>query len=159
MKRTAVRALIVQLVLISSMSLVWAQQDTDSSQAPPAADNTKVNQRDRNQSAPTADQQKETPADRQLAQQIRRALVKDKSLSTNGHNVKIIAQNGMVTLKGPVDSDTEKADDRSQGCTNRRIRQGEQRNSGSVEIALWQRLQSIRPPSLQTNHRVNDRKL
>ncbi len=108
MKRTAVRALIVQLVLISSMSLVWAQQDTDSSQTPPAADNTKVNQRDRNQSAPTADQQKETPADRQLAQQIRRALVKDKSLSTNGHNVKIIAQNGMVTLKGPVDSDTEK---------------------------------------------------
>jgi hyperosmotically inducible protein len=34
--------------------------------------------------------------------------VKDKSLSTNAHNVKIIAQNGMVTLKGPVNSDSEK---------------------------------------------------
>jgi hyperosmotically inducible periplasmic protein len=31
-----------------------------------------------------------------------------KSLSTNAHNVKIIAQNGMVTLKGPVNSDSEK---------------------------------------------------
>jgi len=35
-------------------------------------------------------------------------LVKDKSLSTNAHNVKVIAQNGMVTLKGPVDSEQEK---------------------------------------------------
>ncbi len=34
--------------------------------------------------------------------------MKDKSLSTNAHNVKIIAQNGMVTLKGPVNSDSEK---------------------------------------------------
>ena len=72
------------------------------------ADNTKVNQRDRNKSEPTADQQKETPADRQLTQQIRKAIVKDKSLSTYGHNVKIITQNGMVTLKGPVKSEEEK---------------------------------------------------
>lgn len=32
----------------------------------------------------------------------------DKSLSTYAHNVKIIAQNGMVTLKGPVTSEEEK---------------------------------------------------
>ena len=32
----------------------------------------------------------------------------DKSLSTYGHNVKIIAQNGSVTLKGPVHSEEEK---------------------------------------------------
>jgi hyperosmotically inducible periplasmic protein len=90
------------------VSLVWAQQDSDTGQSAPPADNTKVNQRDRNQSEPTADQQKENPNDRQLAAQIRRALVKDKSLSTSAHNVKIVAQNGMVTLKGPVNSDTEK---------------------------------------------------
>jgi osmotically-inducible protein OsmY len=35
-------------------------------------------------------------------------LVKDKSLSTYGHNVKVITQNGQVTLKGPVRSDDEK---------------------------------------------------
>jgi len=34
--------------------------------------------------------------------------MKDKSLSTYAHNVKIIAQNGLVTLKGPVTSDDEK---------------------------------------------------
>jgi hyperosmotically inducible periplasmic protein len=35
--------------------------------------------------------------------------VEDKSLSTYAHNVKIISQNGMVTLKGPVRSEEEKA--------------------------------------------------
>ena len=38
----------------------------------------------------------------------RRSLVEDKNLSTYAHNVKIIAQNGMVTLKGPVRSNEEK---------------------------------------------------
>ena len=108
MKRNMIRVLLTQAVLLGCLSLVWAEQSTDTSQSPSPADNTKVNQRDRNQSDPTADQQKENPNDRQLAQQIRRALVKDKSLSTNAHNVKIIAQNGVVTLKGPVNSDSEK---------------------------------------------------
>ena len=72
------------------------------------ADNTKTNQRDRNANEPTADQQKENRSDRDLTQQIRRAIVKDKSLSTYAHNVKIIAQNGVVILKGPVRSDDEK---------------------------------------------------
>jgi osmotically-inducible protein OsmY len=34
--------------------------------------------------------------------------MKDKSLSTYAHNVKIIARDGMVTLKGPVRSEEEK---------------------------------------------------
>jgi len=70
-------------------------------------DNTEVNKRDRNPGEVTADQQKETPADRDLAAKIRREITKDKSLSTYGHNVKIIVQNGVVTLKGPVRSDAE----------------------------------------------------
>lgn len=32
----------------------------------------------------------------------------DQSLSTYAHNVKVIARNGKVTLKGPVDSVEEK---------------------------------------------------
>lgn len=74
----------------------------------PKADNTSVNQRDRNKAEPTADQQKENTSDRETARKIRQSIVKDKSLSTNAHNVKIIAQGGMVTLKGPVKSDEEK---------------------------------------------------
>ena len=72
------------------------------------ADNTKVNDRDRAKGAVTADQQKENVTDRDLTQKIRRALMQDKSLSTYAHNVKIVAQSGQVTLKGPVRSDAEK---------------------------------------------------
>ena len=35
-------------------------------------------------------------------------MIADKSLSTYAHNVKIISQNGRVTLKGPVRSEEEK---------------------------------------------------
>lgn len=71
-------------------------------------DNTKVNQRDRNAGAVTADQQKENAADRELTKQVRRSIMADKSLSRYAHNIKIISQNGTVTLKGPVKSDEEK---------------------------------------------------
>jgi osmotically-inducible protein OsmY len=73
-----------------------------------SADNTKVNARDRDKNSPTADQQKENRSDRDITQQIRQSIVSDKSLSTYAHNVKIITQNGEVTLKGPVRSDEEK---------------------------------------------------
>src|ERR1700704_3226705 len=73
-------------------------------------DNTKVNTRDRAEGAVTADQQKETPTDRDLTQKIRRSLVRDKTLSTYAHNVKIVSQGGHVTLKGPVRSAQEKQD-------------------------------------------------
>lgn len=71
-------------------------------------DNSKVNKRDRSRSEPTADQQKESRPDRETARQIRRSIVADKSLSTYAHNVKIIAEHGKVTLKGPVRSEEEK---------------------------------------------------
>jgi hyperosmotically inducible periplasmic protein len=77
-----------------------------SQQAPP--DNTKVNKRDRSGHEATADQQKENASDRDLSRQIRKALTDDKSLSTYARNVKVIVQNGQVTLKGPVRSDDEK---------------------------------------------------
>lgn len=75
---------------------------------PENPDNTKTNQRDRVKSEPTSDQAKNNLSDRELMRQIRRALVEDKSLSTYAHNVKVIAQHGKVTLKGPVRSDEEK---------------------------------------------------
>jgi hyperosmotically inducible protein len=70
-------------------------------------DNTRINQRDREPGAATADQQKENPADRDLTSKIRKAIVDDKNLSTYAHNVKVVSQNGTVTLKGPVRSDAE----------------------------------------------------
>ena len=71
-------------------------------------DNTKMNKGDASKSAVTADQQKMNASDRELSQKVRKAVVSDKALSTYAHNVKIIAQNGKVTLKGPVRSEDEK---------------------------------------------------
>jgi hyperosmotically inducible protein len=72
------------------------------------ADNTNVNKRDQAPDAVTADQQKENTSDREITQKIRRALVEDKTLSTYAHNVKVVAQDGQVTLKGPVRTADEK---------------------------------------------------
>jgi osmotically-inducible protein OsmY len=74
-----------------------------------AGDNTRMNQGDQSPSAMTADQQKNDRSDLELTRDVRRSLMQDKSLSTYAHNVKVIAQNGKVTLKGPVRSDDEKA--------------------------------------------------
>ncbi len=76
----------------------------DNQQTP--ADNTKQN---KDQTSPTADQQKMNPADRSITQQIRKAIHQDKSLSTYAHNIKIITQDGKVTLRGPVRSEEEKS--------------------------------------------------
>ena len=79
-----------------------ANQDTQ--QAP--ADNTKQN---KDQTPPTADQQKMNPADRAITQRIRKAIHDDNTLSTYAHNIKIITQDGKVTLRGPVRTQDEKA--------------------------------------------------
>ena len=107
MSKAIVRSLSFLLVLFSSLTFIWAQEP-ESKQNQPASDNTKINQRDRSKSEPTADQQKENRSDRELARQIRRAIVKDKSLSTYAKNIKIITQNGNVTLRGPVRSEQDK---------------------------------------------------
>ncbi len=92
--------------LLTLTSAYASAQDTSAQQ--PAPDNTKVNMGDKNKAEPTADQQKENQPDREIARKIRQSIVQDKSLSSYAHNVKIIAENGAVTLKGPVRSDEEK---------------------------------------------------
>jgi hyperosmotically inducible periplasmic protein len=72
------------------------------------ADNTGRNVRDRGD-RPTAGTQSNDQDDVALTRQVRRAIVDDGSLSTNAHNVKIITSDGVVTLRGPVDSAQEKA--------------------------------------------------
>lgn len=74
----------------------------------PAPDNTATNKRDRSKAEKTADQANQNSGDRDLMRKIRRSIMDDKSLSTYAHNVKIIAENGKVTLKGPVRSEDEK---------------------------------------------------
>jgi hypothetical protein len=71
----------------------------------PAPDNTKTN---KDQSPPTADDQKMNASDREITQKIRKSIHQDNSLSTYAHNIKIISQEGKVTLRGPVRSEDDK---------------------------------------------------
>lgn len=87
---------LVSGVFVAGLSVCLAQQQPD---------NTKMNQ----QTQPSADQAKNNKSDLKLQAQIRRQIVKDKSLSTDAHNVKVIASGGKVTLRGPVKSEQEKA--------------------------------------------------
>jgi osmotically-inducible protein OsmY len=99
--RTLVRAAVLGGLFSLMAGTAVAQQPTQ-------PDNTKVNKRDRADGAVTAGQQKETAADRDLAKKIRAAIVKDDTLSTYAHNVKVVAIDGKVTLKGPVRSAAER---------------------------------------------------
>lgn len=94
-----VRTLVLGTALATG-GMLYAADDT-----PVKADNTKNNKNE----VVTADKQKMNVGDRELSQKVRKAIMADKSLSTYAHNVKVIARDGMVTLKGPVRSEEEKS--------------------------------------------------
>jgi osmotically-inducible protein OsmY len=70
-------------------------------------DNTGVNVRDRDGTARTPIDQNENKTDVQITADIRKRVV-DTKLSVDAQNVKIITQDGKVTLRGPVKTDDEK---------------------------------------------------
>lgn len=72
------------------------------------ADNTARNVRDAEQRTATPLDQGGSEGDRTITQHIRKVVVGNDRLSTNAHNVKIITQDGVVTLRGPVETDQEK---------------------------------------------------
>ena len=75
---------------------------------PSSNDNTGLNARD-NGSALTPFDQSNRQADLDTTQDIRKALIADDSLSADAKNVKIITNDGIVTLRGPVKDDGERA--------------------------------------------------
>src|SRR5947207_174145 len=93
-------ALWLSLVTVGLVPAAFSQQ--------PRPDDTQANKRDRAASRLTADQQKNDRSDVAITRDIRRAIVKDKHLSTYAHNIKVITQHGDVTLKGPVRTEQEK---------------------------------------------------
>jgi osmotically-inducible protein OsmY len=103
------------LFLIPAVLVIGCSRDRDDRQAPQSSaavepDNSGRNVRDRNEGTKTAGDQSENEADRTITQNIRKAITADDSLSTNAKNVKIITNDGTVTLRGPVKSEREKAD-------------------------------------------------
>ena len=92
------------LTLLSTAAIAgsgWSQ-DTH-------ADNTGKNTRDRDDQSQTATDQSNDPADIKITADIRKMVVNDGSLSMMAKNVKIITTDGVVTLRGPVETQKEKA--------------------------------------------------
>ncbi len=75
--------------------------------SPSAPDNTKMNARD-NAGAVTPMDQGNDRASLDTTQAIRKAVMANDSLSANAKNVKIVTNNGVITLRGPVASEAEK---------------------------------------------------
>ena len=76
---------------------------------PKDADNTGRNVRDRDDRAKTPMDQGGSEGDRTITAEIRKQMTDNDALSVNAKNVKIITQDGVVTLRGPVKSQEEKA--------------------------------------------------
>jgi hyperosmotically inducible periplasmic protein len=99
MKRT-----LLVLACFSAVSLAAIAADDKTK-----PDNTAINERDRSGETKTSGDQSNSSADLKITQAIRQALTKDSELSTTAKNIKIITENGQVTLRGPVKTSQEKA--------------------------------------------------
>ena len=104
---------IIVLLFLTLLVVACSKNRSDNKQVSQTAvepDNSGRNVRDRDDQNKTTGDQSENEADRTITQNIRRAVTADDSLSTNAKNVKIITNNGTVTLRGPVKSEKEKAE-------------------------------------------------
>ncbi|MGZ5030318.1 MAG: BON domain-containing protein [Methylobacter sp.] len=105
------RLFIVMFTLTSGVMMAGSvqaeQTDNIYLAAGKSAENTKRNVRDKDDKTLTPEDQKETESDIKVTADIRKAVVDDNSLSVDAHNAKIITRNGVVTLRGPVESQAE----------------------------------------------------
>jgi hyperosmotically inducible periplasmic protein len=99
MKRT-----LLVLACLSGVSLAAIAADDKTK-----PDNTAINERDRSGETQTSGDQSNSSADLKITQAIRQALMKESELSTTAKNIKIITNNGQVTLRGPVKNAQEKS--------------------------------------------------
>ena len=104
----SITLLLLSMVLMVGCSKNQSEDKQVSQTVEP--DNSGRNVRDRDNQTKTPGDQSENEADRTITQNIRQALTADDSLSTNAKNVKIITNDGTVTMRGPVKSEKEKTD-------------------------------------------------
>jgi|SRR5579872_5202283 len=82
----------------------------DTNSATANADNSGKNARDNNSATLTAGDQSNSEPDRKITQQIRQQVVSGTNhYSLTARNIKIVTDNGKVTLRGPVNSEAEKS--------------------------------------------------
>jgi hyperosmotically inducible periplasmic protein len=95
------------LAIIALLSLATACDKKSEADKP--ADNTKKNERDRDDATKTPGDQGQNKADIDITASIRKEVVGNGDLSTSAKNVKIISESGVVTLRGPVKTEDEKS--------------------------------------------------
>ncbi len=74
----------------------------------PKADNTAQNRGATEKDAVTAEKQSNSELDVKVLANVRKSIMDDEGLSVNAKNAKILYKKGVVTLRGPVDSESEK---------------------------------------------------
>jgi hyperosmotically inducible protein len=102
------RAIFALVGLLAMAGCDSKQQDKNEAAAAPA-DNTKKNERDRDDKTLTPGDQGGSESDRNLTAEIRKGVVGADGLSMDAKNVKIITNEGVVTLRGPVKTADEKS--------------------------------------------------
>jgi hyperosmotically inducible protein len=95
----------ITLSVLFASAFAWSAIAQDTT----APDNTAKNQRDRSGETQTSGDQSNNSDDIKVTAAVRQAIVGDKSLSMTAKNVKIINNNNVITLRGPVDSAQEKS--------------------------------------------------
>lgn len=87
---------------------VVEKQKEEVGEKPRAADNTGINERDRDAVRKTPIDQGNSAEDIRITADIRKAVMKESELSFTAKNVKIITQGAHVYLRGPVKNAIEK---------------------------------------------------
>ena len=108
----SIRLLLVMFTLTGGLMLTAGtvqagQNDAIYMAASSALENTEINARDKDNTTLTPEDQKETKKDIRITAHIRKDVVRDKSLSIDAQNAKIITRGGVVTLRGPVANEAE----------------------------------------------------
>lgn len=98
---------ILSLLCLSALTFSAVAED-NSAATPTPADNSGRNVRDRDGGTKTSGDQSNDSGDIKITAAIRRAVMKDDSLSMTAKNVKVITADGVVTLRGPVKTEAEK---------------------------------------------------
>lgn len=114
--RTLIKLMGLTLVLGSATTMAADNATQNASSlsavkgvATKSADNTDLNTRDKNGETLTPQKQSNSDSDINILAAVRSAIVDDNNLSTAAHNVKILVEKGVVTLRGPVKNSTEKS--------------------------------------------------
>ncbi|WP_225318417.1 BON domain-containing protein [Cellvibrio sp. KY-YJ-3] len=95
-------------VTYNSSSMSSAMSSVMKGTATKNADNTDLNARDKSGATLTPQNQSNAEPDIEVLAAVRSAIVEDDDLSTAAHNVKIMVEEGVVTLRGPVKNANEK---------------------------------------------------